>query len=246
MRPLVVLAVTCAWGCGSSPPPESGLSGSFAACSIASQTEITAQDARDLGFPVDHELALLDRTHQAPFHRGDFACTAGAVPSVDGQISIRPTLQRIELRKNRPTSEVIDPSSCSDFLIFRASVELGTDDGIVSGHFDAEGPSYVGGLYLSALPEPKEFAGTLGIRVDSSRPHRGLVSINIVLRDRSPNGELFTQVLYADGGSPLQDDGDGIFWPADDVDTHFPPHCVWLEVPGAQSPMVSLDEYNRR
>jgi hypothetical protein len=243
--PEVLAIAICACGGGSSPAP-GAVDRSSSACKIASQNEITAQAARDLGFSVDHELALLDRSHQAPFHHGNFVCASGAVPSVDGQISIRATLQRIELQKNEPASDSIDAKSCADLLIFRTTLELGTDDGSVSGHFDAEGGSYVDGMYLSALPEPKELAGALGIRVDRNRPQRGQVSVWVALRDRSPNGQLFTRVNYSDGGSPQQDDGDGMFWPADDVDTHLPPHCGWLDPQGAPpAMMISLDEYNR-
>jgi len=221
--------------CDSSP--RAGLS-STDGCKVVATAEVTPQAARDLGFRVDRDLALLDRTHQASFHRGDFAC--GAPPGVDGQISIRATLQSIEHRRRAPVHESIPASACPDFLIYHCGVELNTNEGSVSGRFDGEAYSGVDSVHISAGPEPAQFAGTLGIRVDRNRPREGVVAISITLREAGPAGQVFTAVNYTDCGDPLQHQGEGGFWPTDNSQIQ----CGWLEVPYPEFPMVSLDEYN--
>ena len=127
---------------------------------------------------------------------------------------------------------------CTDYLVFRTKVEFSTDEGTISGQFEAEGVSYLDGVYLSPSVDSKQCAGSLGIRLDRNRPSRGFVSITVQLRDGVPTGRLYTGVIYTDVELLTGEEGDGIFWPADDLENH----CVWLE---GSSPMISLDEYNQ-
>ena len=176
-----------------------------------------------------------------PFTWVIFEC--GTAPSNDGEITILPRLQRIEQVSRMTYDGSVNPVGCPDFLTYHSAVELGTDDGSISGTFEATVYSDPSGLSIAQSADPSAFVGTLGIRVDTGRPQTGGVGITVELREEGPTGQLFTLVDCTDGNEPLQSQGNGVFWPPHDIEYH---PCGWLDTPPSwQAPMMSLDEYNR-
>lgn len=224
------------------------------ACKTISVTEIDAEEARTLGFAVDEHLALFDRTFLEPFHRGNVDCSA-LPPSTDGQIEVRASLQGIDLVRREPARAGVEglcPPVQQMYLKYRAVIELATDDGTLTGSFEGwAGASlpdapYYAGLVFSGGDEPAAFSGSLGLRVDASRPYVGRLGGNVALGATVWASNFFTMVSYTDGAEPYQDQGDGIFWPADFQDLNAAALCGWLDLPGAQRPLISIDDFNER
>jgi hypothetical protein len=229
---------------------QTGGEGTKDACKTVSVTEIDAEEARTLGFAVDDDLALFDRTFEAPFHSGNLDCSA-LPPSSDGQIEVRASLQGIDLVRREPSDvPELCPTPKQTYLQYRAVIELTTDDGTLAGSFEgwarrslpeAAEPA---GLAFSVDAEAAAFSGSLGIRVDSGRAHTGIVVGNVVLGATVWASNLFTRVDYADSAEPLQDQGDGIFWPANFQDLNGTALCGWLDVPEEQRTPISIDDFN--
>lgn len=229
---------------------QTGGEGSKDACQTVSVTEIDAEEARALGFIVDDDLALFDRTFEAPFHRGNLDCSA-LPPTSDGQIEVRASLQRIDLVRREPTDvPELCPPLKQTYLVYRAVIDLTTGDGTLAG--SAEGwasrslpeAAEPAGLLFSAAAEPAAFTGSLGIRVDAGRAHTSVVNAGVAIGATAWASSLFSLVNYSDGADPVQDQGEGIFWPADFQDVAGAALCGWLDVPEGQRTPISIDDFN--
>jgi hypothetical protein len=197
---------------------QTGGEGTKDACQTVSVTEIDAEEARALGFVVDDDLALL---------------------------------QRIDLVRREPTDvPELCPPLKQTYLVYRAVIELTTSDGTLAG--SAEGwasrslpeAAEPAGLFFSAAAEPAAFTGSLGIRVDAGRAHTSVVNAGVALGATAWASSLFSLVNYSDGADPVQDQGEGIFWPADFQDVTGAALCGWLDVPEGQRTPISIDDFN--
>jgi hypothetical protein len=248
---------------GSSPPgsrtnedasgSQTGGEGSILGCRVVSTTEVDVAEARELGFPVDEHLALFNQTFEAPFHRGNVICSAGPL-SVDGHVRVHAELHRIDYVQQASLLNAPDscPTSQLEELRYHTTIELSTDNGTVLGSFESlayvERPdpttTPVAGLNFSVSNDVAAFAGALGIRVDPTRTHRGVLGGNIAIGATPWASQLFTLVDYTDGAEPLQDQGDGIFWPADLQDLAGQGLCNYLGYDVPQRDPISIDDYN--
>jgi hypothetical protein len=228
---------------------QTGGEGSVSSCRSVSISEVDADQARALGFPVDEQLPLFEQTFEAPFHRGELSCAARPV-STDGHVQIHASLQRMEWEKFVPAAEDAPcPTPASDLLWYRAVITLTTDDGTLSGSFETKaavkrvvpGTDEVKGLYFSASVPLSALSGSLGVRVDASRAHAGHLGIKIALGDTPWASEAFTLVDYTDGEEPIQDQGDALFWPA----TFAGATTLTSECDVPQTPSISIDAYNQ-
>jgi hypothetical protein len=230
---------------------QTGGEGSIAGCRRVSATTISAEEARLLDFPVDEQLALFDQTFEASFHRGNLDCSALPASS-DGHIQTRASLLGIDREQFVSASDRADdcPSWRREILKYRAQINLTTDDGTLEGSFEstasvghpAPGNDPVLGLRFTGA-EFAPLSGSLGIRVDSARPHVPRVSLQIALGVTPWPSQVFTLVDYTDGGDPLQDQGDGMFWPPDFRDGQDQGMCGWLDYPVPQRAPISIDAY---
>jgi hypothetical protein len=221
---------------------------SYAACGVVAVNTVTQDEARALGFPVDDDLARLAQPIDVPFHRGDYAC--GTPAPTTGQLRITVAVDAIEHNVNRPTTSLIDPSMCPDFLAYAGTIDLRTDEGTLSGSTrnkiiagaDSSGAHAMAfGFGASAAA----FSGTLGIVGDWQRQSVGVVRLSGVIRDAAVSGQLFTSVIYCDGDSTWEsvegDYGDGLFWPPDNPDNP----CRWIG-PTPPGYTMTLDAFNAR
>jgi hypothetical protein len=244
---------------GAARGSQTGGEGSIASCKSVSITEIDAEQARMLDFPVDAQLALFDQAVVVPFHRGDVDCSM--LPArVDGHIQIKASLRGIDRELFEPAlPEVPDvcPAWQRELLRYRAVIDLTTDEGTLMGSFAAIGyaghpapgtEAYAGLVFWGSTEaelELKNFAGSLGVRVDPSRAHTGHLRGSVALGATVWASSVFTTVDYTDGGDPLQDQGDVLFWPSDFPDLQGAALCNGLAAPGEQRDPISIDDYNR-
>lgn len=228
---------------------QTGDEGSYAGCASIRTTEIDADTARDLGFPVDDHLPLFEQEFEMPFHHGNLDCTS-LPPRVDGNIRFRASLQRIEHEELEPTWAYACPEWKYDRLIYHAAIQLETDEGTLSG--TVEGPAYAEhpepgtegypGLVFFGESPISDFAGSFGIRVNPQRPHQAGLGWQVAIGAPDFGSRANTSVDYTDGREPMQDQGDGMFWPADFIEGQV--LCGWLNLEGPQRDLISLDRYN--
>ena len=84
-----------------------------------------------------------------------------------------------------------------------------------------------------------ELDGSIGVRVDLARAHMAYADLKVKLKGQTTSGSLSFAVEYEGDREPQHDLGDGIFWPAIQLD----PHCDWLSS-SSDTELVSLREYN--
>lgn len=233
---------------------QTGGEGTVDGCQRVSVTALDADQARSLDLPVDEQLALFDQTFEAPFHLGNADCSA-LPASTTGHIQIHASLLGISREEFVPIQPEA-PDSCPTWererLKYRALIDLTTDDGTLVSSFEATaiaghpapGTDPVLGLLFSAAPAIASSSGSLGIRVDPTRPHVGHLNASIALGATPWASEVFALVDYTDGGDPPQDQGDGLFWPSDYQDTQKEGLCGWLDYPTPQRAPISIDDYN--
>jgi hypothetical protein len=230
---------------------QTGSEGSEAGCRRISHTEIDAEQARALDFPVDEQLALFEHDFDAPFHLGNVNCSA-LPASTKGHIQIRASLLGITRDEFESVASDSCPTWSRERLNYRARIDLTTDDGTLVSSFEADaatghpapGTDPVTGLSFSALVGVTTSSGSLGIRVDPTRAHVAYLGASIALGVTPWVSHLLTSVTYTDGGDPLQDEGDGLFWPSDINDLQGHNLCGWLDYPTQQRAPISLDAYN--
>jgi hypothetical protein len=215
--------------------PPSGATVDYVACDIV-RSVVDEATAQSLGLPLQRDLGLLNQPVNVPFHRGDSACTT--TPSTDGKLAMVIHLDAIEVAHLQPGNHAPPGYQCpTDFLVYQTTVNLTSDDGSIVGVFNAEFASGETELDCIATPDVRGFHGTLGIRADLTRRHRGTVGVTMTLKTNDASGQLFTSVDYGDG---MNDQGDGEFWPP-----NIGGHCGWLKLPTPpKSPMMTLDDYD--
>jgi hypothetical protein len=138
-------------------------------------------------------------------------------------------------------------------LRYHAVIDLTTDNGTLVGSFEsiataghpAPGTDLVTGLLFTVGAEAKTFTGSLGIRVDPSRAAKpGHLGGQIALGVTPWASILATLVDYTDDSAPLQDQDDGMFWPADFQGPQNQGVCALLNDPVQQRTPISIDAYN--
>jgi hypothetical protein len=235
----------------------------LASCSTDSQTggegcfdcvgpdlqEISVQTARDLGYPVDLDLAMFDSQMKVPFHRSDQPCTDAGPISAGGSILFHAQVQKLQIVRSNPQYA----------LFYRVLMDLETDDGsFVALGFDGQGysagaawPSGSDGssAFVSLPLDARNCTGSLRLWMDPNHTTAASARVSVYRGPAGISGNVF--LLSSTGSLGDASTGDGLFWPvlpADVVGRPLKGRCAWPEPwspPDPQSQLMSLDEYNR-
>ena len=191
---------------------------SVAACAVVNTSVLTAEEAAAIDPNVVGDLELLGRAFKIGFHQGDFAC-GGAVPTTDGQLLIQPRVREIVLREQAPNFDGVPAAQCTNYFVYNSDITFTADDGTLSGTFTGEVVHYLDGVHVFAKAPALALGGALGVRVNPARPWVAQVAGQFTLGpDNAAKGHLFSATDYTDCAMPLQDQGDGMFWPVPSAD----------------------------
>jgi hypothetical protein len=171
---------------------------------------ISRESAEALGHDVSSELAWLGEPHHAAATWNPSNCAGlGAFCTDDIEVSVSVTDFLLVHRTYRSPGGLC-PSGPTEHLAYRGAAHLQTDDGQIEGTFyvrlmplgssSDERDRFV----TSAVPDLRNFSGSLPLRLDLDRGHHADAFVSLSLsRDGTTTGFLDPSVRYYDatGGS---------------------------------------------
>ncbi len=195
---------------------------------------VSVEAARARGFGVDVDLERLlgrfDVTWQRPF------ASCADTRARTGSLSFDVELEQAFVESYVTAPDVV----CADELIYVLRVAVTSDDGLVSGRFQARTISDTDGLLGGGASDARDFNGSLGILVDRTRPHASTLSLSLAFTSSGLLGSLYALVSYDDELEPELDVGESVFWPPQ---AQIAPCTPRELLPEGGSELISLDEY---
>jgi hypothetical protein len=177
---------------------------------------ISRAQAEALGFDVAAQIAWLAEPHRSTLSWNPASCAGvGAECSDTGvRLSVQVTdVLLLQRSYRRPGGSC--PSAPTQHLEYRGAVHLETDDAQLAGTFyarlspvgaETEGDRFVG----SAMPDLRNFSGSLPLRLELERAHFAYLYVNFALsRDGETEGFFEPGVQYYDaarGGALISAD----------------------------------------
>jgi len=178
--------------------------GSDDVCGTSSvDTSVTQEQAEQAGLDVEADRAWLEMPHLAALGWNPIECGFDAGLCQATQLELRAELVEpilVQGRSQRPSATC--PAEWQAFA-YRAAVSVLSEDGKLAGTFyarvtrgSAGGVSTVSG---HALPDLRNFDGTLPLEVDLTRPHFAYLDLQFSLAsDGSASGKLEPSASYYD------------------------------------------------
>jgi len=202
-------------------------------------TDIGAEEARSIaGADIDAEASWLAEVHRAPLLWASAACAAPESCEAT-EVELRAQIDgyvRVDGRSTRPDYEGCE--SEWQTLVYRATVGLRTADGRIDGAFHAQLGRRDGEVYTRAVPDLRNFQGSLPLLLDLERTHHSYLNVGFQLRqDGATTGSLEPSIAYFDGSGAFAEIGPAAQWDS----LAPPPVPEWRAAPGADA--VTLSSY---
>jgi hypothetical protein len=185
---------------------------------VAVRREVSIEEARDLGLPIDTHLAWFAQRHESSLHYGPPSCGASEQPSSDTQITLqmRPLETYLVSFETNPQSggDCTSPTRDSDYLTYDAVIEVETADGSVTGTFYAPVTERQGQLSFAVGADVRNFEGTLELPVNIERMHYAELGIAANIGSEEMTGGLQASVIYVDSDPWAAGEGELVYFPA--------------------------------
>lgn len=185
-------------------------------CGIDDVRALGRDALEELGFDVEADIALFSGVMSVPFKWAsahDASSEDGGAADArlaDTRVELDVSLDSTFLVERRPNDPDDPVTICPDVPQYRVHVRIETLDGKLSGTFfarlDRSGfavtETRAPPLLAYALPDLRNFTGTLALPIDLARTHWSVLDTRLVFSEQGASGYIEPLVVYADGSEP--------------------------------------------